>query len=51
MTPWHRGGATKLANLVLLCSHHHHVTHRPGWSVTFAGTTVRVDRPDGTGFR
>ena len=28
--PWQHGGETKLTNLVLLCSHHHHVTHKPG---------------------
>jgi hypothetical protein len=26
------------------------VTHEPGWSVTFDGTTMEIDRPDGTGF-
>ena len=45
------GGETKLTNLVLLCSHHHHVTHKPGWSMTFHGTTLEVLRPNGTGFR
>jgi hypothetical protein len=49
--PWHPVGETKLTNLVLLCSHHHHVTHTPGWSMTFDGTTLEIDRPDGTGFR
>jgi hypothetical protein len=49
--PWWPDGQTKLTNLVLLCSHHHHVTHKPGWSMTFDGTTLEVDRPDGTGFR
>jgi hypothetical protein len=48
--PWHQGGETTLINLVLLCSHHHHVTHQPGWSVTFDGTMMEIDRPDGTGF-
>jgi hypothetical protein len=50
VVPWHQGGATKLTNLVLLCSHHHHVTHKPGWSMAFDGTTLEIDRPDGTGF-
>jgi hypothetical protein len=49
--PWWPNGETKLTNLVLLCSHHHHVTHRPGWSITFDGTTLTVHRPDGTGFQ
>jgi hypothetical protein len=48
---WQHGGETKLVNLVLLCSHHHHVTHKPGWSITFDGTALEVHRPDGTGFR
>jgi hypothetical protein len=46
--PWWRGGETKLTNLVLLCSHHHHVTHKPGWSITFDSPTLTVHRPDGT---
>jgi hypothetical protein len=25
--PWSRGGATDLANAILLCSHHHHRAH------------------------
>jgi hypothetical protein len=25
------GGATEPANLVLVCSRHHHVLHQPGW--------------------
>ena len=49
--PWIPDGETKLSNLILLCSHHHHVTHKPGWSMTFDGTTLTVDRPDGTGFQ
>jgi hypothetical protein len=48
--PWQHGGETKLTNLVLLCSHHHHVAHAPGWATTFDGTTFEVLRPTGTGF-
>jgi hypothetical protein len=48
VTPWWRGGETKLTNLVLICSHHHHVAHKPGWSITFDGRTLTVHRPDGT---
>ena len=33
-------GRTELANLVLLCSRHHHVLHQPGWHAKL--------RPDGT---
>lgn len=45
---WRHNGQTILVNLVLLCDHHHHVVHRPGWSATFDGTTFRVRKPDGT---
>jgi hypothetical protein len=58
---WPDRGPTNLKNLILLCSHHHHVAHRPGWWLTFDGTTLEVHRPDattlqpephgGTGFR
>lgn len=29
--PWTQGGPTRPSNLVLLCSRHHHLLHRPGW--------------------
>ncbi|GAA4016562.1 HNH endonuclease signature motif containing protein [Allokutzneria multivorans] len=32
---WLHGGDTKIDNLVLLCSHHHHVMHDEGWKITF----------------
>ena len=35
-----QGGPTELANLVLVCSRHHHVLHQPGWHAKL--------RPDGT---
>lgn len=38
--PWSQGGATDLNDLVLLCSHHHHVVHDPQWHAE--------RRPDGT---
>ncbi|KAA9153540.1 DUF222 domain-containing protein, partial [Amycolatopsis acidicola] len=31
--PWAQGGPTSLANLTLLCSHHHHVLHRTPWRI------------------
>jgi hypothetical protein len=31
---WEHGGPTDLANLALLCRHHHGVTHRHGWAMT-----------------
>jgi hypothetical protein len=30
---WLHGGETSADNLVLLCSHHHHLVHEGGWSV------------------
>ncbi|NKQ54102.1 DUF222 domain-containing protein [Amycolatopsis sp. K13G38] len=31
--PWAHGGPTSLANLTLLCSHHHHLLHRTDWRI------------------
>jgi hypothetical protein len=31
---WLHGGITDLANLVLLCSRHHHYVHEGGWTIT-----------------
>ena len=36
MVHWDHGGPTDLANLVLLCAHHHRVLHRTGWDVHLA---------------
>lgn len=44
---WQHGGPTNLHNLVLLCSHHHHVVHRPGWTVKFDGNELTVISPEG----
>ncbi|UOX89584.1 HNH endonuclease [Amycolatopsis sp. FBCC-B4732] len=33
---WAEGGLTDLANLVLLCAHHHRLLHRSGWQVRIA---------------
>ena len=44
---WRHGGRTDLANLVLLCDHHHHVVHQPDWIVKFDGHELRVLKPDG----
>jgi hypothetical protein len=33
IVPWAQGGATKLANLVLLCGHHHRAVHETPWQV------------------
>jgi hypothetical protein len=45
--PWEHGGETKLDHLVLVCSYHHHLVHKPGWSAAFDGTTFTVTRPNG----
>ena len=34
VTPWSDGGATDLANLLLLCSRHHTLVHRQGFRLT-----------------
>jgi hypothetical protein len=56
---WENGGTTDLANLVLLCSRHHHIAHRAGWATQLApdGTlhvtdpwgVTRTTRPPATG--
>ncbi|MGW4525796.1 DUF222 domain-containing protein [Amycolatopsis sp. NPDC004378] len=33
---WADGGPTNLANLVLMCAHHHRLLHRSGWEVRIA---------------
>jgi hypothetical protein len=46
---WEDGGPTCLTNLVLLCSYHHHLIHRPGWEIKLLPHgTVEVTKPDGT---
>jgi len=46
---WANGGTTDLGNLVLLCSRHHHVVHKPRWHATFHPETARftVTNPNG----
>ncbi len=47
---WRHGGTTDLANLVPLCSKHHHCTHEGGWQLTLDPDTrvLTVTFPDGT---
>jgi hypothetical protein len=46
--PWHTGGPTQLANLVLLCSRHHHLLHRPHWHTKLLpDTTLEITDPTG----
>ena len=47
--PWRLGGATDLANLIPVCSRHHHVIHDHGLVLDLhADRTLTVSRPDGT---
>ena len=41
-------GLTDLSNLLLLCSHHHHLVHEGGFTVRQVGDTYEFARPDGT---
>jgi hypothetical protein len=45
---WEDGGLTDLCNLVLLCSYHHHLIHKPGWEVKLLpDATFKVTMPSG----
>lgn len=45
---WADGGPTDMANLVLLCSRHHHRLHTAGWHLKLLpDATVEVTLPDG----
>jgi hypothetical protein len=47
--PWEQHGATDLANLLPLCSRHHHQVHEGGWSLTLRpDRIIALTRPDGT---
>ncbi|CAN5549197.1 hypothetical protein BH10ACT2_BH10ACT2_13270 [soil metagenome] len=44
---WRRGGRTDLANLLPVCSRHHHCIHDGGWEVQIAADrTLTIIRPD-----
>lgn len=45
---WEAGGPTDLANLVLLCAHHHHLCHEGGFRARRIGDELVFSRPDGT---
>jgi hypothetical protein len=45
---WEHDGPTRLTNLVLCCSRHHHLLHMPGWHIKLRpDSTVEVTRPNG----
>jgi 5-methylcytosine-specific restriction endonuclease McrA len=44
---WEHGGRTNLANLVLLCSRHHHRAHTPGRHVKLLADATFVVRTAG----
>jgi hypothetical protein len=47
--PWNRAGPTDVANLLPLCSQHHHEVHEGGWQLTLQpDRRVMLRRPDGT---
>jgi hypothetical protein len=46
-TPFHPHGTTELNNLILLCSRHHHLLHKPGWhSILDADGTLTITTPN-----
>lgn len=44
---WADGGETKLDNLVLLCSHHHHLVHDDGFGCAVVRDEILFTTPDG----
>ncbi len=44
---WELGGPTDYDNLVLVCSFHHKLVHRFGWSVCLKGTVAEWYKPNG----
>jgi hypothetical protein len=49
VVPWERGGTTDLANLLPLCTEHHHLVHEGGWTIQLSDDRrVRWTTPDGT---
>lgn len=49
IVPWPAGGTTDLANLALLCNHHHKAMHEGGWAMARAPDgSLSFARPDGT---
>lgn len=48
---WDDGGPTDLANLCLLCRHHHRLLHEGGYRAELVDGRPRFHRPDGTPIR
>jgi hypothetical protein len=44
---WEQGGPTNLANMGLLCHHHHVVLHHDNWNMTVRGGKCRIVDADG----
>ena len=45
---WRHGGSTDLANLALVCNHHHHLIHDAAWTIDpEPGGRWRLTRPNG----
>ena len=40
---WENGGPTDMANMVPLCSKHHHAAHEGGWTLTLKPGTRQLD--------
>jgi len=48
IVPWELGGFTDLANMVPICSRHHHVIHEGGWQLNLApDRTLTITQPTG----
>jgi hypothetical protein len=46
--PWLDGGPTCITNVVLLCSRHHHLLHKPGWHAKLVpDATLEITDPQG----
>jgi hypothetical protein len=51
VVPWEVLGLTDLANLLPLCTRHHHLVHEAGWQLSMsADRTIVLCRPDGSEF-
>jgi HNH endonuclease len=51
ITFWADGGPTDLANLILLCRHHHRLLHEGGYTAALIDNRPRFYRPDHTPIR